>query len=140
MDDVVNLFLSYKTVMMAVAVSVLTFFVRRIVETADPSIKKAADENSPQKTYLTIFASWWNQVLLYMIPVLVCMVLVFTVTEFDPNGLTSKGAKFIYSIVVGWASSSVYKVLNKVFKSKTGVDLPGTTDSDPPPPAPPAAN
>lgn len=131
MEEVVTSFLSYKSILLTIAVVILTFFIRRIVETAVPSAKKAAHENDPAKTYLNVFAEWWNKVILYAIPVLVGLVLAITVKELAPESLKTGGLS-IYGAVVGWFSSFLYKVFRKVVQQKTGLNLPSASTAPPP--------
>lgn len=140
MDQAANSLLSMESVYLAVAVVIVTFFVRRIVETAVPSAKKAADENDAKMTYPTAFSRWWNSVILYAIPVVAGAGLAMGAVASGWNILPVKtlGSAAIVGGIVGWFSSFLYKVFRKVLKQRTGVDpIPGpasvtSPDSDPP--------
>lgn len=131
MDDVVALLLNAKTIYLAFAVIIVTFFVRRIVETAVPAARKAADENSPMTTYPTEFSKWWNQVILYAVPVLVGVGLSLTVDELISDLMKQTSSIVVYGGIVGWSSSFIYKVLRKILKEKTGIELPGASIAPP---------
>ncbi len=134
MDQVVDQFFSYGTLGLGIAVVILTFFARRIVETAVPSAKKAKDENEDGLTYTTRFSVWWNGVILYAIPVVggaglgaAAVAAQWSLT----SAVTTVGGGAIYGSIVGWFSSFLYKVVRKTLKAKTGIDpIPGGPDSD----------
>lgn len=117
MDQVIAGLLSYHTVILMVAVYIVTFIVRRSVEAAFPFAKKASKETAPSRSYLTLFAVWWNQVLLYLIPVVVGIGLAF-IPEFRAAGL-GLGGTAIYGLLVGWFSSFMYKIFWKTLKART---------------------
>lgn len=128
MDQAVTQLLTWGSVYLAVAVVIVTFFVRRIVETAVPSAKKKADENEAGVTYETTFARWWNNVILYAVPVLTGSLLALAETALEWGWLApqSLSGAFLYGGIVGWFSSFLYKVFRKVLKARTGVDpVPG---------------
>lgn len=129
MDQAISQFLSAGTLVLVLSIIILTFFIRRIIETAFPHVKKQADENSPKITYLTTTARWYQQVILYAIPVVVggCLGILDVPYLFSIEGLTTTGSKVFFGGVSGWMSSFVYKVFRQVLKKKTGVDLPSVT-------------
>lgn len=134
MDNAVDLLLRQGTVALAVVVVIGTFFVRRIVETAVPSIKQKAHENSPEVTYPTKLSEWWNKVILYSVPPgLGGLLGIFSIPFiFSPTDFTTMGGRIIFGVGVGWFSSFIYKVLKKMISKTTGVELP--SGSTPPPP------
>jgi hypothetical protein len=137
MDQLIAQFWHRGTLYLGVAVVIVTFFARRIVELAAPSLKKQADENDEKPTYKTKMAEWWNGVILYAIPVVAGILgAVFWRSYFcaDVESLKDAG---MFGAIVGWFSSFLYKVIRKTLKKKTGIDpIPGPidpTESDPPP-------
>ncbi len=132
MDEAVEHLLSLKAAELLIAVVIFTFFVRRVIETEWPYLKKAASEMVAAKTYTSKMSSWWNQVILYAIPVVIGAALPLFVRELTPEGVTSTGSIILYGMKVGWFSSFGYKVLKQVVKKKTGLDLPGNTLPPPP--------
>lgn len=116
MDDLVSLLLTYRAGLLCLCVVILTFFVRRIVETAVPSLKGA------KAPYQSRLAAWWGEVLLPLVPILVGVGLALGVSELAPE--TRTGVKSIYGLILGWSSSVVYKVVSQALKAKTGVELP----------------
>lgn len=133
--DIVDLLTRPGTYVLGVFIYVLVFFMRRVIEGIDPTLKKQADANSPKITYLNNRARWWNEVVLYAFPVLVGGGTALSKSEFFFAGIGDRGGKVIFGAVVGWFSSFLYKLLKKVIKQKVGVDLsPG--DSGAPPSGP----
>ncbi len=126
MDQVAESLLSITVVVIGLICWVGTFFTRRIVETALPSVKKQSDANHPKKSYLTAFSRWWNEVILYALPVVIGMV----ASLCYPQDIKTTG-KLVLGALVGFFSSFVYKILKKVVSRKFDVDL---GDSEAPPP------
>jgi len=123
MDNAIANFLQFGTLILACAVFIVTFFVRKIVETAVPSVKKQADENSPNKTYTTGFSVWWNQVILYAIPVVIgCLFGLFNAPFMFAGDIKTMSGRIIFGGVIGWFSSFLYKVVRKMIIKKTGID------------------
>jgi len=113
------------TAVLALSIVIVTFFVRRIVETAVPTAKKQNDENHPGITYMTTFARWWNSVILYAIPVVVGGAIGWAHVPylFSVEGLDTVSSRIFFGGVVGWLSSFFYKVIRMTLKKKTGVDI-----------------
>lgn len=130
MDEVVSHILSYKFVLMCVIVWIITFFIRRVVETARPSLKKAADETEHKQTYTNRLAVWWNDVILHAIPVVLGSLLAIIMKDMAPD--TVWYSRAIYGVLPGWLSAFIYKLLRQTLKKRIGLDLPG--GSIPPPP------
>ena len=63
--DIVGLLTRPGTYVLGVFIWIVTFLMRRFIETINPQLKKQADANSPKVTYLTTGARWWNEVILY---------------------------------------------------------------------------
>lgn len=137
MDAVVDQLLTAEAVFLMIAVTIGTFFIRRIVETGFPKVVQAADDTAAAPSYTNTWSVWWNKVVLYAIPVVLGTLLALTVKEFssDEGLFTSRKGLALYGGVVGWCSSFAYKLFRQVVKKKTGLDLPGA--SVPPPPADP---
>ena len=67
--DIIELFSRPGTYVLGMAIFVATFFTRRITEILAPTLKKKADANAEGVTYQTTMARWWNEVILYALPV-----------------------------------------------------------------------
>jgi len=133
--DIVGLLTRPGTYVLGVALFAAVFMIRRIAETAFPKLKKQADANAPKTTYLTAFARWWNEVILYFLPVALGLGCGFIKSDFFFAGIGDKGGRLIFGAMVGWFSSFLYKLLRKVVKQKMGIDLvpdSGTGDIDTP--------
>lgn len=135
--DFIQLLTSSGTYVLALAVFILTWLLRRAVETGFPSLKKCADANALSVTYLTSMSRWWNEVILYILPVFIGGSFgLFGNSTFLFGDIKELTARVTLGGVVGWLSSFMYKVLRKVVKQRLGVDLvpgPDSTDSVPPP-------
>lgn len=131
MDQAVSQFFTQGAILLAIGVVVGTHIVRRIVETAAPSIKKKADVNTPSITYPTSMSRWWHNVILEVLPVaLGILISVMDVPFFINGNLTTVTEKIFFGGAVGWMSTLNYKIFRRLIKKKTGVDL---TDSYHPP-------
>lgn len=128
MDEVVSQVFSYKTLILMIAVVIGTFFVRRIVETALPQVKQASSEMSEGATYTNHLAAWWNQVFLYLIPVLLGAGLAFLFKDLVAlDTFSSKSGLALYGGIAGWFSATGYKVIRRLVQTKTGVELPAVS-------------
>lgn len=123
MEELTSHILRPGVVAVAVAVVVLTFFVRRIVELIWPLLKKAADANDPGLTYLSKMSVWWNSVILYAIPVVLGGCTAFIPSDFIHGDIKDLGGRLLFGAGVGWFASFMYKILRKLILKKTGVDI-----------------
>jgi hypothetical protein len=118
--DILDLLTRPGTYVLGIAVYVMTFFTRKVVEIVWPSLKKQADANSPEITYLTQASRWWNEVVLYAVPVVYGAISCVSASEFLFQGIDG-GAKFMYGAGVGWFSSFLYKALRKAIANRVSV-------------------
>lgn len=128
--DVVDLLTRPGTFVLAVAIYLLVLMVRRVTESAWPSLKKQADANSPEVTYLTKTSRWWNEVILYFLPVAVGALAGLLKSEFLFGTIGDRGGKILLGVCIGWFSGFLYKCLKRMIAQKTGVSL--DADSIPP--------
>jgi hypothetical protein len=134
--DILDLLTRPGTYVLGAAIFVAIFMLRKIVETAFPRLKKQCDVNEPKRVYLTTFSRWWNEVILYFLPVFLGLASGCIKSEFFFAGIGDKGGRLIFGALVGWFSSFLYKLLRKGIKQKTGIDLvPDVEDSGVEPPA-----
>jgi hypothetical protein len=126
--DILQLLTRPGTYVLGIAVYVFTFFTRRIVQMCWPSLEKQADANAPGLTYLTSMSRWWNEVILYAIPVVYGGCASTSSSNFLFEGIDG-GAKLMYGAGVGWFSSFLYKTIKKAMSNKVGVL---TSPSSPP--------
>lgn len=119
MDQAISNFVGWHTLVFALACWILTFITRRVVETAVPSAKKVADANHPEVTYKTTFARWWNEVILYVIPVAWGGASASVATMYPfPEGIESLSGRLFFGVVVGFFSGFLYKLLKKALLKK----------------------
>lgn len=119
--DILDLLTRSGTYVLAVAIFVLTFFTRRVVEMIWPSLKKRADANVPEMTYLTTMSRWWNEVILYAVPVTYGALSSLVDSSFFFDGIDGGGAKLMFAAGVGWFSSFMYKALKKAISNRANV-------------------
>ena len=136
MDEAVEQLLKFGTLVYAVSIVIVTFFIRRTLETKWPDLRKKADENAPAITYSSSVARWYQQVFLYAIPVVVGMSMGLLDVPFFPETITTMSGRICFGAVVGWLSSAVYKVVKKTL-AKRGIDLPSPSLTPSPVPPPP---
>lgn len=109
------------TFTLGLSVAIVTFFIRRIVENRWPSLKKLVDANVPGLTYATPMSRWWNEVILYLIPVVLGCALSFTHDPFLFGSITSPFVQFMVGGGVAWFAGTIYKIIRKVLSAKFGV-------------------
>ena len=126
-------FVTLGTAVMTLACVMLTAGFKTVVETIWPHIKKAADENDPSKTYKIPIARWWSRVILPAIPVVLGGLMGLLPIDMLFGSIEDKGSRIFYGMVVGWLSTTFYKIIKKMIETKTGVKFPSTGISEPPP-------
>lgn len=137
MDNALDQLLNFGTLIFAISIVIATFFVRRIVETAWPILRKQADENDPAITYSSTLARWYQTVILYAIPVVAgALIGLIKIPYFFPDTVQTPAGRLFFGGVVGWFSSAVYKIVKRGL-AKRGVDLPGASLMPSPLPPPP---
>ena len=133
MDQALDQLEQTSTIIFGACIVLLTFFIRRLVETTFPSLRKKADENAPMAIYEHTMSRYWNQVILYALPsILGSLIALFNIPYLygDPGPKTLGGRVFM-GIFVGGASAFVYKAVKK----RWGIDLnTGLKPSSFPPP------
>lgn len=132
--DIISILTRPGTYVLGLAIFIITFFTRRVIESIFPRLKKQSDANSPTLTYMSPMARWWNEVILYALPVLYGMAGGFIKSDFFYDGIDTIGAKISFGVVVGWFSGFLYKLIRKVIAQKFGIEFtPGPSDSVAPP-------
>lgn len=120
MDDALTQLMHQGTLVYMVCVILLTFFIRRLVETISPSVKKRVDANEEGVTYANTFSRYYNEVILYILPPLVgALIGLFEIPYIHGDtGPTTVGGRIMAGIFVGGMSAMGYKLAKK-----RGVDL-----------------
>jgi len=136
MEQALTNFLGWHTLIFGLMCWILTFLTRKVVETAIPTAKKVVDANVAGATYKTTFARWWNEVILYVLPVAWGSVTATAATMYPfPQGLDSFSARLFFGIVVGFFSGFIYKILKKIVLKKFDIvdesDLPAAKAPEP---------
>jgi hypothetical protein len=130
--DIIGLLTRPGTYILATGIYILVFFIRKIVEVKWPSLKKQADANDPKITYLTTMSRWWNEVILGLLPVMFGGLSGLIKSDFLFSSIGDRGGKILFGLGVGWFSGFLYKLLWKLIKQKSGLDItPGTSISPP---------
>lgn len=124
MDEFYNTLTRPGVLILALCVFILTFFIRRLVEIMFPRLKKRTEAD--KAPYVTAAAMWWNEVILFLIPVVLgagIAVLCRKISYVMPVEPITVGGSILWGIVIGWFSGFFYKVCRNLLKAKTGVDL-----------------
>jgi len=117
-------FFTLGTAIIALTCVMVTAGAKGLVENIWPHLKKAADENHKDVTYKTPLARWWGRVILPAIPVVLGGLMGFLPLEYLFSAIEDKGSRVFYGLVVGWLSTTIYKIVKKAIAQKTGVELP----------------
>lgn len=137
MEEILSQVLRPGTFAIAVAIVIATFFTKRIAELAYPKLRTSSKgvivgsdkEVVRETTYPNKLSMWWNEVVLYAIPVLFGALFALSKSDFLYGGIDSFGGKVLFSAGVGWFSSFFYKIFRKLVLKKTGVDIqPGSIE------------
>lgn len=140
MDEAISQILNIGTAVFGVSIVIVTFLFRRGIETAWPSLRKKADENDPIITYSTTAARWYQQVILYALPVVIGVGLaILDIPFLVPEELRTPGGRVFYGMVSGWFSSATYKVVKRLLAAR-GIELPSASINPGPPSAPPSGS
>jgi len=126
MDQALTDFLSKGTLIIAVLVVIINFFVRRIVLLIRPDFKPLGSAMDKKAMYSNTAAMWWNEIGLYALPVIIGANLgLFKGLSFafDTSIKTASGRVF-YAAIVGWFADFLYEVVQKMLYKSTGVTLP----------------
>lgn len=126
MDNAITQFLSKGTLIIAVTVVIVQFFIRRSLEIAWPSLKPQAQELDHKAMYANKVALWWNSIGLYLLPVLVGGTFGWLVKNPMIYGEDVKtvAGRIFYAALVGWFADFLYEVLRVSLYKATGVSLP----------------
>ncbi len=130
MDELLSYMLRPGVLTIAMVAYISTMLLRRVVETALPGMKKLAGEMDHAKMYASKGAVWWNEVVLYALPVLIAGGLGLVDSGFLHGPVETPGARVMFSCGIGWFSGMIYKAIRKGLGGKLGA-----TPSEPPPPS-----
>jgi len=119
MEEVTSQVARAGTMAIAVAVFVVTFFTRRVIEILVPSLR----QGTTTTVYSTRLQLWWNSVILYAIPVLYGSLAAFIKSDWLFGQIDTIGGKILFGGGVGWFASFLYKVFRKAVLAKVGVDI-----------------
>ena len=104
MDFGIDKFLTMPTMLFGVAVYLIVFMIRRVVETA----WKPFTENK-----------YWRDIVLPLLPALLGIALALACYKFPfPEGIKSKSARALYGLVVGFFCSKFYRTAKVLIDRK----------------------
>lgn len=130
MDDLLGMIFRPGTLVLAVVIYASTHILRRVVETARPDLRRQATEMDKAAMYGSRLAMWWNEVVLYTLPVIVGALFAMKPSPFLFGEELPTKDRALLACGVGWFSGTVYKAIRKALLAKAG--LPDTGDSTPP--------
>lgn len=122
MDEAFGQFFSWHSVVMMMACYIATLGTRRVVETAMPSLVKKADENAEDMTYATNAARWYQQVVLYLLPIVWGIVLSVSMHDLVPlpfpDGVNTTKGYVLFGTITGFFSAFAYKIIRRALITK----------------------
>ncbi len=125
MDAAVAQFLTTGTVLIAIMVVILNFFVKRSVEMIWPKLKPTGKELDHKPMYQGKAGMWWNEIGLYALPMFIgCTIGALVNEAFLFGEITTHTGRVFYAGVVGWFADFLYTVVQKFLYKSTGVQLP----------------
>jgi len=116
MDDLFSKLSVTGVLSLAVMTVIATFFTRRITELFLPHLK----QNNP---YVTKFAQWYNQVVLYAIPLGFGAIWAIIPSTYLFGDIQGYFSKLFMACTVAWFSGLLYKVFKKLILKKYDVDV-----------------
>ncbi len=125
--DIILSSIFFKIAAFAVCCYFLAWITRRIVETAAPKLKCTGEP------YPSRMSRWWNEVILYAIPVLFGIGLALSVrkTSYFPADFKELVPSIIFGVATGFMSGFFYKLLKRLLLKEAGAekeeDLPTAT-------------
>lgn len=108
MDPILQTLLSWQFIIFGLAISAVVFVIRKIVEYSMTRWAKFA-----------INASFWNELLLPILPVILGALLAIIIQHFPyPENLTTGSSRFVFGLVAGLLSTLIYRVVNSLLGQK----------------------
>jgi len=107
MDDLLKNLSIPGTLSLAVMVVIAVFFTRRTIELLLPHLKQ-------KNPYVTKFAQWYNQIILYAIPLAYGALFAIIPSKFLFGDVEGYLSKLFAACTVAWFSGFLYKILKKV--------------------------
>lgn len=118
--SIVDLFTRPGTYILAGCIFLVTQFIKTVVQAIWPWFKKKAHENSPEITYVTPMAMWWNKVILRAVPVLLGGTSALLKADFF-FGQLPLDARIMTGGLVGGLAGYLVAVGKRLLEKKTGV-------------------
>ena len=123
-------------IIIAMVAVIGTWFVRAIVETLAKDYLRKDDGSYPSR-----LSRWWFRVVLPVLPVLFASLMSAIPSEsfFGKKLLADAVARFFFCLVIGWFSTTIYRIVKYLVKLRTGIEMPSgppsleTYTSQPPP-------
>lgn len=114
MDEVFQTFFSAQTILLCLGVYVITFVIRRVVETVWPKVK---------------FNRYWREIFVPIGPIVngAILGLVMKTWVFPEIVGESRSGRMVYGAVCGLFSAFLYNRIRAWLKSKTGETAPAET-------------
>jgi H+/Cl- antiporter ClcA len=112
----VEAILTWQVGVFALAVFIVTHFVKKLIEAVVPAVRK--------DTPLTTAQRVWELVVLPSLPVLVGVLVGVMAKSWPwPPGITTPGARAVLGVVVGFFSTWFYRILKAIIQEKFKVNL-----------------
>jgi hypothetical protein len=134
MEDLTTIIFGWHTIGIALIAYICTAVTRRIVETQWPVLKKQADELASLATYASNVAKWYQQVVLYLMPLVYGSLTGLAAKSYPwPNGIHGWSSRVALGVICGFFSGYVYKLVTRMFGQKVGLDVSQWGNKEPKP-------
>lgn len=117
MDDLLKNLSVPGVLALAVMVVIAVFFTRRTIELIWPHLAK-------KNPYVTRFSQWYNQIILYALPLMWGALYAFIPSKFIFGEVEGYVSKLFVACTVAWFSGFLYKVFKKLILKQYDVDVP----------------
>lgn len=129
MDGIdISSFVTLGTGALGVVIVIITGLIRKVVETAVPTIKQKAHEDAKEATYGNALSRWYNKVIVYYIPAVVGGLIGIANVPFLFGDLKTIGGRVFFGVIIGWFSRDIYKFVRALLK-KQGVEIAPANES-----------
>ncbi len=124
MDEAIAQLTSLGTIVFGLGIYIGMLGLRKIIETAKPSLKQKAAEDAKEVTYGSVAARWYNKVVLYFLPLMLGGATgFFDIPFIFGENITTTAGKVFFGVVVGNFSSLIFKLFRGGVEKQTGIKV-----------------
>lgn len=112
-------FLTPGALAIAIGAFIATFFVRKLVEGFFPWLK-----HNGTAAYRTKWQMWWNEVILYAIPVVFGMLVACSHSKWLFGVIDTYAGRASFGGVLGWFGDFLYECVKRALVKQLGITIP----------------